>query len=282
MIAIDINNVKFSYPTNDGERPFQALNGVSLTIEQGSFVSLLGANGSGKSTLSRLINGLLLPSSGTVTVLGKNTAEKTELFEIRKNVGMVFQNPDNQQVASLVEDDVAFGPENVGMSREKMHETINYALKVTDIEKFRNVEVARLSGGQKQRVAIAGALAIEPQILILDEATSMLDPKGRAEVMDVVEKLNKERGLTVINITHYMDETVNCDKIFVLSHGEVVMSGSPREVFAQKEKLNEVGLELPRAAMLAEKLKSIGVNLSGEILTKEELCEKLCESLRKI
>ena len=282
MTAIEINNVKFSYPVNDGGKLIPVLNGVSLTIEQGAFVSLLGANGSGKSTLSRLINGLLLPSSGSVTVLGKSTSEKSNLFEIRKSVGMVFQNPDNQQVASLVEDDVAFGPENVGMPREKMCETINYALKVTDIEKFRNVEVARLSGGQKQRVAIAGALAIEPQILILDEATSMLDPKGRAEVMGVVEKLNKERGLTVINITHYMDEAVNCDKIFVLSHGEVVISGSPREVFARKDELNAVGLELPRAAMLAEKLKAAGVNLSGEILTKEELAEKLCESLRKI
>ncbi len=282
MTAIEINNVKFSYPVNDGGKLIPVLNGVSLTIEQGAFVSLLGANGSGKSTLSRLINGLLLPSSGSVTVLGKSTSEKSNLFEIRKSVGMVFQNPDNQQVASLVEDDVAFGPENVGMPREKMCETINYALKVTDIEKFRNVEVARLSGGQKQRVAIAGALAIEPQILILDEATSMLDPKGRAEVMGVVEKLNKERGLTVINITHYMDEAVNCDKIFVLSHGEVVISGSPREVFARKDELNAVGLELPHAAMLAEKLKAAGVNLSGEILTKEELAEKLCESLRKI
>ena len=282
MTAIEINNVKFSYPVNDGGKLIPVLLGVSLTIEQGAFVSLLGANGSGKSTLSRLINGLLLPSSGSVTVLGKSTSEKSNLFEIRKSVGMVFQNPDNQQVASLVEDDVAFGPENVGMPREKMCETINYALKVTDIEKFRNVEVARLSGGQKQRVAIAGALAIEPQILILDEATSMLDPKGRAEVMGVVEKLNKERGLTVINITHYMDEAVNCDKIFVLSHGEVVISGSPREVFARKDELNAVGLELPHAAMLAEKLKAAGVNLSGEILTKEELAEKLCESLRKI
>lgn len=282
MLAIDIDNLKFAYPAAEGETRLPVLKGIDLKIEKGVFVSLLGANGSGKSTLSRLINGLLLPDEGSVTVLGKNTSDKTEIFEIRKNVGTVFQNPDNQQVASLVEDDVAFGPENVGMSRDKMREAINYALKVTGTDEFRNAEVARLSGGQKQRVAIAGALAIEPQILILDEATSMLDPKGRAEVMAVVEKLNKERGLTVINITHYMDEAVKSDLVCVLADGRIVAEGTPREIFAKKELLKSAGLELPRAAELAEKLRAAGVVLDGEILTKEELVEALCVSLRKI
>ena len=211
-----------------------------------------------------------------------NTADKKTLFDIRKRVGTVFQNPDNQQVASIVEDDIAFGPENIGMPREKTGERIDYVLKVTDMEKYRNVEVARLSGGQKQRVAIAGALAIDPEILILDEATSMLDPKGRNEVMSVVKDLNKNHGLTVINITHYMDEAVNSDRIFVLHGGKIAMQGTPAEIFAKKDEIRACGLELPRAASLAEKLRAAGIELDGQILTKEELATKLCESLPKI
>ena len=282
MNAVNIENLTFAYPAREGETARNVLCGLSLKIEKGEFVSLIGSNGSGKSTLSRLINGLLQPASGSVEVFGCPTSDKNLLFDIRKRVGTVFQNPDNQQVASIVEDDIAFGPENIGMPREKTRERIDYVLKVTDMENFRETEVARLSGGQKQRVAIAGALAIDPEILILDEATSMLDPKGRAEVMSVVRDLNKNEGLTVINITHYMDEAVGSDKILVLHGGKIAVEGTPEEIFVKKAAIKEAGLELPRAASLAEKLSAVGVNLSGLILTKEELAKQLCESLRKI
>lgn len=282
MNAVNIENLSFAYPQREGEPVRKVLCGLSLAIEKGEFVSLIGSNGSGKSTLSRLINGLLQPVEGKVEVFGMNTADKKTLFDIRKRVGTVFQNPDNQQVASIVEDDIAFGPENIGMPREKTGERIDYVLKVTDMEKYRDVEVARLSGGQKQRVAIAGALAIDPEILILDEATSMLDPKGRNEVMSVVKDLNKNHGLTVINITHYMDEAVNSDRIFVLHGGKIAMQSTPAGIFAKKDEIRECGLELPRAASLAEKLRAAGIELDGQILTKEELATKLCESLPKI
>lgn len=282
MNAVRIENLTFAYPAREGETPKNVLDGLSLTVERGKFVSLIGSNGSGKSTLSRLIDGLLQPTSGTVEVFGESVSDKSRLFEIRKRVGTVFQNPDNQQVASIVEDDVAFGPENIGMPREKTKERIDFVLKATDMEKYRDTEVSRLSGGQKQRVAIAGALAIDPEILILDEATSMLDPKGRKEVTSVVKELNRADGLTVINITHYMDEAVDSDEIVVLHDGKISMRGAPEEIFAQKTALAEAGLEVPRAAAVAEKLRAIGVRLDGQILTKEKLAEKLCESLRKI
>ena len=282
MNAVRIENLTFAYPAREGETPKNVLDGLSLTVERGKFVSLIGANGSGKSTLSRLIDGLLQPTSGTVEVFGESVSDKSRLFEIRKRVGTVFQNPDNQQVASIVEDDVAFGPENIGMPREKTKERIDFVLKATDMEKYRDTEVSRLSGGQKQRVAIAGALAIDPEILILDEATSMLDPKGRKEVTSVVKELNRADGLTVINITHYMDEAVDSDEIVVLHDGKISLRGAPEEIFAQESALAEAGLEVPRAAAVAEKLRAIGVRLDGQILTKEKLAEKLCESLRKI
>lgn len=282
MNAVRIENLTFAYPAREGETPKNVLDGLSLTVECGKFVSLIGSNGSGKSTLSRLIDGLLQPTSGTVEVFGESVSDKSRLFEIRKRVGTVFQNPDNQQVASIVEDDVAFGPENIGMPREKTKERIDFVLKATDMEEYRYTEVSRLSGGQKQRVAIAGALAIDPEILILDEATSMLDPKGRKEVTSVVKELNRADGLTVINITHYMDEAVDSDEIVVLHDGKISLRGAPEEIFAQKTALAEAGLEVPRAAAVAEKLRAIGVRLDGQILTKEKLAEKLCESLRKI
>ena len=195
---------------------------------------------------------------------------------------MVFQNPDNQQIASIVEDDIAFGPENIGLSREEIGKRIDYALKVTDTEHLRNNEVARLSGGQKQRVAIAGAIAIYPDILILDESTSMLDPKGRREVMQVVRSLNKDKGMTVIDITHYMDEAVEADEVLILDDGVVVAKGTPEEVFAKEEIISRSGLELPGAAKIANSLRSAGLPIHGVILTKEELSARLCELLRKI
>ena len=286
MNIIKAVNLVFDYIRRDEEGQVEevkrALDHVNLEIEKGSFVAILGHNGSGKSTFAKQINGILSPTDGTLFVSEMDTRDEAHLWDIRKNAGMVFQNPDNQQVASIVEDDIAFGPENIGMPREKTGERIDYVLKVTDMEKYRNVEVARLSGGQKQRVAIAGALAIDPEILILDEATSMLDPKGRNEVMSVVKDLNKNHGLTVINITHYMDEAVNSDRIFVLHGGKIAMQGTPAGIFAKKDEIRECGLELPRAASLAERLRAAGIELDGQILTREELATKLCESLPKI
>ena len=280
MQAIEFKNVSFFY--GDETVELEVLKDFSLTIQKGSFVALLGRNGSGKSTCAKLINGLLTPKQGTVTVFGMDTKDKSNLFEIRKRAGMVFQNPDNQQIASIVEDDVAFGPENIGVAREEIKERIDYALKVTGTEEFRHSEVARLSGGQKQRVAIAGAIALCPDVLILDESTSMLDPKGRKEVMEVVRTLNREKGITVIDITHYMDEAVEADEVCVMGDGVIMAKGTPEEVFKQKEILKACGLELPVSAKIAEKLKAAGLPLEGEILTKEELSEKLCELLQKI
>ena len=280
MQAIEFKNVSFSYGDEDSRQ--EVLKDFSLTIKKGSFVALLGRNGSGKSTCAKLINGLLTPSEGTVTVFGMDTKDKNNLFEIRKRAGMVFQNPDNQQIASIVEDDVAFGPENIGVPREEIKNRIDYALKVTGTEEFRHSEVARLSGGQKQRVAIAGAIAIYPDILILDESTSMLDPKGRKEVIEVVRALNKERGMTVIDITHYMDEAVEADEICIMGNGVIVAQGTPSEIFAKKDVIKECGLELPVSAKIADALKKEGLPLPDGILTKEELSKSLCELLQKI
>lgn len=283
MQAVEFKDVDFSYRVggeSTGSKT-DALKGLNLTIEKGSFVALLGRNGSGKSTLARLINGLLKPTRGSVTVLGKETSDKKNLFEIRKSVGMVFQNPDNQQVASIVEDDVAFGPENIGMSRDEMIKSVDFALKAAGIENLRKREAAKLSGGQKQRAAIAGAIAVNPEILVLDESTSMLDPRGRREVIDVARSLNKERGMTVIDITHYMDEAAKADRIYVLDKGAIRIEGTPEYVFSKREILRECGLELPGAAIVAEKLRQKGVPISLGVLTLDSLAEELCESLRK-
>lgn len=282
MQAIEFKNVSFSYSDSGSQNEKGVLREFNLTINKGQFVALLGRNGSGKSTCAKLINGLLQPSSGTVTVFGLDTSDKNNLFEIRKRAGMVFQNPDNQQIASIVEDDVAFGPENIGLPREEIKERIDFALKVTDTEKFRDSQVSRLSGGQKQRVAIAGAIAINPDILILDESTSMLDPKGRKEVMDVVRKLNKEKGMTVIDITHYMDEAIEADEVCVLDQGIVVKQGKPEEVFKDRETLLRCGLELPIVGKIAYRLQKAGLPIDGIILEKEKLSEILCELLQKI
>ncbi len=279
MQAIKLENVNFSY---DGK--YNAVNNFSLTVNEGEFVAVLGANGSGKSTVSKLINALLLPASGSVTVFGNSTADKDKLFEIRKSVGMVFQNPDNQMVATIVEDDIAFGPENLGVPREEIAKRIDFALEVTDMQAFRERQSAHLSGGQKQRVAIAGVLAIKPRILILDEATSMLDPKGREEVMQIVKKLNKEQNLTVIAVTHYMEEAVFADRVVVVSNGQVALEGSPQEVFKQESMLEKWGLCLPRATYIFNRLKQAGVITCEDqsVLTVEQLEEILCEYLSKI
>lgn len=217
MEAVTFENVKFIYREDD---PAYAVNGVSLSIGEGQFVAVLGRNGSGKSTLAKLINALLTPTEGKVTVFGMDTADPKQTFEIRKSAGMVFQNPDNQTVASIVEDDVAFGPENIGVPREEIGKRIDFALDAVGMQAFRHSTPSRLSGGQKQRIAIAGVLAIMPKIMILDESTAMLDPKGRREVMDVIKKLNKERGMTVILITHFMEEALEADRAIVMHRGD--------------------------------------------------------------
>ena len=277
MEAVRFDNVKYSY--REDEDTF-AVNGVTLSIEQGEFVAVLGRNGSGKSTLAKLINVLLEPTEGGVQVFGMDAADPDLTFEIRKNTGMVFQNPDNQTVASIVEDDVAFGPENIGVPRAEIGERIDFALRAVGMEQFRSSAPSRLSGGQKQRIAIAGVLAIRPKIMILDESTAMLDPKGRREVMDVIKKLNKEQGMTVILITHFMDEALQADRAVVMHRGEVVMDGTPEEIFARSEELETYNLTLPRAAYICKKLQEAGMPVANAF-TAKELAEEICRSMQK-
>ena len=275
-IAVKFENVGFSY---EGSKK-NVIDGVSFEIEEGDFVALVGRNAAGKSTIAKLVNGLIAPSSGKITVLGMDALDEKNSFEIRKKVGIVFQNPDNQTVATIVEDDVAFGPENIGIPREEIGERIRFALQSTGTEGFRHSAASNLSGGQKQRVAIAGVLAMKPSILVLDESTSMLDPKGRREVMGVVKKLNAE-GMTVVVITHYMDEVTDCNTVLVCGNGKILKTGTPREIFSDTEILKEAGLELPVPAKIAAALKKNGVDV-GTPLTKEELLKNICESLQKI
>lgn len=271
MAILTAENVSFSY-----DKRIKAVKDVSLSVDKGEYVAVIGHNGSGKSTLAKLFNALVLPDAGKITVDGFCSDDKKALFEIRKRVGVVFQNPDNQLVASIVEDDVAFGPENLGVKREEIGKRIDFALSAVGMEKFRHSTPTRLSGGQKQRIAIAGVLALMPQILVLDESTAMLDPKGRKEVLSVVERLNKEQGVTVINITHYMDEVVRADRVYVINDGKIAAVGTPKEIFEQVELIESCGLELPPAAIIANKLIEKGVPIPKGILTPEQLAEQLC------
>ena len=276
MEVISVKDVTFKY--EGAELP--VINNLSLSVSRGEYLCVLGENGSGKSTLARLINGLLTPNSGRVAVYGFDTKDKDKQFEVRKRVGMVFQNPDNQMVATMVEDDIAFGPENLGVPSKEIGDRIDFALKSTNMENFRFSQGQKLSGGQKQRVAIAGVLAIMPEVLILDESTSMLDAKGRKEVLDVVKELN-DKGMTVITITHYMDEAVNASRVVVLSKGEIVKDGKPSEIFKDSNELVSYGLELPRSTYIANKLIKKGLPLKEGILTAEELSEELCKLFQK-
>ena len=273
--VITFENVQFSYPGADG---VYAVNGVSLDVKKGEFLSVIGHNGSGKSTLARLINGLLEADEGKITVLGLDVSEGKNSIEIRKKAGIVFQNPDNQMVASIVEDDVAFGPENIGIEREEIGKRIDWALKAVGMEKFRHSTPTRLSGGQKQRIAIAGVLAIKPEILILDESTAMLDPKGRREVIEVVERLNKEEGMTVILITHFMEEALLADRTIVMNRGEIVLSGTPEEIFENGESLKTYNLALPRITEIINTLNDGGMNIKN-VLRPEELAKDILENL---
>lgn len=276
---IKAEHLTFCYPDEPAGHP-PVLDDISLEIEAGSFVAILGHNGSGKSTFAKHINALLTPTAGKLWVDGLDTGDPENLLNIRGKVGMVFQNPDNQMVATIVEDDVAFGPENLGVEREEIGRRIDFALGVTGIEKFRDKPSAELSGGQKQRVAIAGVLAVKPQILILDEATSMLDPLGRKEVNEVIRKLNKD-GMTVVTVTHYMEEAVDADRVIVFDGGKVAFSGTPKEVFSREKDLEACGLCLPRATYIFNRLKERGVISGDVVLTGEELEVRLCESYLK-
>ena len=270
-------NVKFFYPGSDG---VYAVNGVNLNVKRGEFLSVIGHNGSGKSTLARLLNGLLEADEGKITVLGLDVSEGKNSLEIRRHVGIVFQNPDNQMVASIVEDDVAFGPENIGIDRQEIGRRIEWALDCVGMSEYRHSTPTRLSGGQKQRIAVAGVLAVKPDILVLDESTAMLDPKGRREVIEVVRRLNKEEGMTVILITHFMEEALLADRTIVMNRGEIVLSGTPEEIFENGEKLEAYNLCLPRITDIINKLNSAGMGVEN-VLRPELLAEGIVKSLAR-
>ena len=277
MSQIEVKNVSYNYSLGDG-RAVKALKNVSFSIEKGSFVALTGMNGSGKSTLAKLLNGLFVPAEGEVLIVGLSTKDEKNTFEIRKKAGMVFQNPDNQMVATIIEDDVAFGPENVGVPRDEIIERVTSALDAVGMSDYRSRTASKLSGGQKQRVAIAGVLAMRPDILILDESTSMLDPIGRRDVMSVAKALN-QKGITVINITHNMDEACLADRIIVLRKGRVAIDGAPKEVFASGI-LEACGLTIPPISALSRKLAQNGFDFQGVVIDEKELVEKVCLQLK--
>lgn len=275
MTMIETKDLTFAYPAEEGKRSEPALRGVSLGIEKGSFVVVLGHNGSGKSTLAKHLNALLIPTEGTLWVDGIDTSKEPELWKIRQKAGMVFQNPDNQIIGTVVEEDVGFGPENMGVPTEKIWERVDESLKKTGMTSYRYHSPNKLSGGQKQRVAIAGVMAMRPKCIILDEPTAMLDPNGRKEVLEAVSDLNRQEGVTVILITHYMEEVIHADRIYVMDDGEVAMEGTPEEIFSQVEKLKELRLDVPQVTELAHELRQKGVPLPPCILDIDTLVKEL-------
>lgn len=274
---IEIQNVSYAYE----DAAAKALNNVSLTINDGEFVAVVGHNGSGKSTLAKHLNALLLPTEGKVLVDGMDTADEADTLSIRQRVGMVFQNPDNQLVTTIVEEDVAFGPENIGVPGNEIRTRVDRALAAVGMEKYAHSAPNMLSGGQKQRIAIAGMLAMQPKVLVLDEATAMLDPKGRRDIIDLVTKLHKENGITVVMITQYMEEAIGADRVAVMSGGELILEGTPKEVFSQDELLHKHRLDVPVMQQLANRLNAHGANLPKCILSVEEMAQAICLSLSK-
>ena len=255
----------------------RAVDGVDIDIKEGQFVAILGHNGSGKSTFAKHINALLLPSDGTIWIDGINTSEEPELWKVRQKAGMVFQNPDNQIIGTVVEEDVGFGPENMGVPTEDIWKRVNESLEKTGMTAYRHHSPNKLSGGQKQRVAIAGVMAMRPKCIVLDEPTAMLDPNGRKEVLAAVHQLNKQENVTVVLITHYMEEVIDADHVIVMDGGHVVMEGTPREIFSQVETLKKYRLDVPQVTLLAHELKQSGVDIPDGILTTEELVNALCQ-----
>ena len=273
-------NLSFAYPAEEGSRSAQALDGVTLTIEKGSFVVVLGHNGSGKSTLAKTFNAILLPSGGKVYVENMDTADETVLLEIRRRVGMVFQNPDNQIVANVVEEDIAFAPENLGVPTEEIRRRVDSALSAVGMSEFMTHAPHLLSGGQKQRIAIAGVIAMEPQCIVLDEATAMLDPIGRQEVLSTVHRLNKEKGITVILITHHMNEAQEADRVIVMDEGYVALDGTPAEVFMQVDRLRSMGLTVPDTVDLLDRLRADGWDVPLSALRVEECADAIAAALK--
>ena len=283
MEYISVQNVTFQYESqNESDAATQkpVLNDISFAIKKGEFVAILGHNGSGKSTAAKHLNAMLLPTSGKVFIDGMDTADEQCTYDIRRKVGLVLQNPDNQLVASIVEEDVAFGPENLGIPSDEIRERVDEALKAVDMYEYRLNAPHKLSGGQKQRIAIAGIIAMKPDCIVLDEPTAMLDPKGRQEVLDTILKLNRENGITIVMITHYMEEAVLADKVYVIDNGEMLTSGTPREVFSQVELLKKHRLDVPQATELCHKLRACGVEIKELPLTEEECTSLLKEVLQ--
>ncbi|MCI8942334.1 MAG: energy-coupling factor transporter ATPase [Oscillospiraceae bacterium] len=276
---IKTGNLTFSYPPDEGKEPVQALKGVDLSIVRGSFTVILGHNGSGKSTLAKHMNAVLLPVGGKVWVDGMDTSDEDLLLEVRRRVGMVFQNPDNQIVANVVEEDVAFGPENLGVPTEEIQRRVAAALKAVGMEDFTLHAPHHLSGGQKQRIAIAGIIAMEPACIVLDESTAMLDPLGRREVLDTVRKLNREKGITIVLITHHMDEAAMADRVVVMDSGSVVMDGTPEEVLIRVEELRAIGLAAPHTVELLHGLRQDGFDVPLDALSVPECARAIAESL---
>lgn len=274
-ILFDIRHLTHTFETEDG-KTFDALSDVTCTIPKGSFTAIIGTNGSGKSTLARHLNALYLPTAGEVIVEGMKTSDMEHIWDIRQKVGMVFQNPDNQLVAAIVEEDVAFGPENLGVPAEEIRKRVDYALEKVGMSAYRTHSPAMLSGGQKQRIAIAGVLAMHPDCIVLDEPTAMLDPLGRKEVMDTIHELNRSEGITIVLITHFMEEAVTADHVLVVDRTKLQMQGTAREVFTQADKLTAMGLDVPVAADLAHGLRKKGYEIPEDCMTDEELGEALC------
>ncbi|QSX07460.1 energy-coupling factor transporter ATPase [Alkalibacter rhizosphaerae] len=273
---IEFKNVGYIYEKHEGEDTL-AVDDVSFSVQEGEFIGIIGHNGSGKSTLSKMINAILFPTSGDVIVSGINTKDHDRIWEVRQNAGMVFQNPDNQLVATLVEEEVAFGPENLGVDPKEIRRRVDEALDNVEMGDYKNKKPHQLSGGQKQRIAIAGILAMKPKCIVLDEPTAMLDPSGRKEVMDTIKRLNKEENITILHITHYMDEVVDADRILVMDNGKIAMEGTPREILNQVEKLKSLRLDVPQITELAYNLKKENLLASSDVLTVHEMVDALCQ-----
>lgn len=271
---IEIKNLTYQYTNDDRDL---AIKEITKEIKVGEFVAIIGHNGSGKSTLAKLLNALLMPTTGDITVDGMNTKDEDSIWEVRQTAGMVFQNPDNQIVATIVEEDVAFGPENLGLEPKVIVERVNEALQIVDMDHHRHRAPHLLSGGQKQRIAIAGVIAMKPKCIIFDEPTAMLDPSGRREVLKTIKKLNREENMTIIHITHFMEEAVDADRIIVMEEGKIILEGTPREVFSEVSKLKELGLDVPQVTELAHELIKEGVNIPKDILTVDEMVMYLCQ-----